>query len=51
LESNGHFVLGVQWHPERTYTTSELSRGIFSAFAAAASNWQPQPVEEPVTSV
>jgi putative glutamine amidotransferase len=51
LESNGHFVLGVQWHPERTYTTSELSRGIFSAFATAASNWQPQHAEEPVTSV
>lgn len=49
LESNEHFVVGVQWHPERTYTTSSFSRAIFSAFTVAASNWQPRHVEEPVT--
>jgi putative glutamine amidotransferase len=48
LESEGHFVVGVQWHPERTYTTSQLSRGIFSAFTRAASNWQPQHLLESV---
>ena len=29
LDSAAHFVLGVQWHPERTYTQSALSRAIF----------------------
>ena len=50
LESNEHFVVGVQWHPERTYTTSAFSRAIFSAFTGAASNWQPRHVEESVNS-
>src|SRR5579863_4864841 len=49
LESSGHFVVGVQWHPERTYATSSFSRAIFSAFTGAASNWQPRYVEESVT--
>ncbi|HVN94042.1 MAG TPA: gamma-glutamyl-gamma-aminobutyrate hydrolase family protein [Terracidiphilus sp.] len=35
-----HFVIGVQWHPERTYEQSEFSRAIFSAFVQAASAWQ-----------
>jgi putative glutamine amidotransferase len=51
LESKHHFVVGVQWHPERTYTTSEFSRGIFSAFTEAASNWQLRSAEESVTQV
>ena len=42
LESPDHFVLGVQWHPERTYTFSPLSRALFSAFALAAQAWQRQ---------
>jgi putative glutamine amidotransferase len=42
LDSPSHFVVGVQWHPERTYTHSELSRAIFAAFAKAASTWQPR---------
>ncbi len=50
LDSNEHFVVGVQWHPERTYTTSAFSRAIFSAFTGEASNWQPRYVEESVTS-
>jgi putative glutamine amidotransferase len=49
LDSNEHFVIGIQWHPERTYTTSSFSRAIFSAFTGAASNWQPRYVEESVT--
>jgi putative glutamine amidotransferase len=49
LESSEHFVVGVQWHPERTYTNSSFSRAIFSAFTGAASNWQPRHVEESVT--
>lgn len=30
-----HFVLGVQWHPERTYNQDENSRKLFDAFVAA----------------
>jgi putative glutamine amidotransferase len=45
LDSSSHFVVGVQWHPERTYTHSALSRAIFSAFAQAASLWQPRRTE------
>lgn len=48
LDSPDHFVVGVQWHPERTYTSSAFSRAIFSAFVRAASEWQPRPVEESV---
>lgn len=51
LDSKEHFVVGVQWHPERTYTASAFSRAIFSAFAEAASKWQSRHVEEPVTRV
>jgi putative glutamine amidotransferase len=38
-EVEGHFVLGVQWHPERTYAQSEFSRAIFSRFIAAAKEY------------
>lgn len=38
-----HFVLGVQWHPERTFTAKPLSRAMFNAFAKAASQWRPAP--------
>jgi putative glutamine amidotransferase len=41
LDSLEHFVIGVQWHPERTFTTNELSRGIFLAFVEAAKSWRP----------
>ena len=34
-----HFVVGVQWHPERTYAQSEFSRAIFAAFVHAAEEW------------
>jgi putative glutamine amidotransferase len=48
LDSTDHFVLGVQWHPERTYTHSAFSRAIFSAFVQAATVWQPRRVEASV---
>ena len=35
-----HFVLAVQWHPERSVDSDEASRAIFRAFLAAASNWR-----------
>jgi putative glutamine amidotransferase len=49
LDSREHFVLGVQWHPERTYTQSAFSRAIFAAFVQAAVVWQPRHIEESVT--
>jgi len=36
LDSPSHFAVGVQWHPERTYTESEFSRAIFGALVDAA---------------
>jgi putative glutamine amidotransferase len=49
LDSRDHFVVAVQWHPERTYTTSELSRALFAAFIHAAETWQPRRIEESVS--
>ena len=37
-----HFVLGVQWHPERTYDSDEASRAMFHAFVRAAATWHQQ---------
>jgi len=48
LDSPEHFVVGVQWHPERTYTVSPFSRAIFKAFVRAASVWHPRLVEETI---
>ena len=48
LDSPDHFVLGVQWHPERTYASSAFSRAIFGGFVRAAEGWEPRRVEESV---
>ena len=40
LDSADHFVLGVQWHPERTTGASQLSRAIFATFVGAAQSWR-----------
>jgi len=42
LESADHFVIGVQWHPERTFTASHFSRALFKAFVQAAEGWLPR---------
>ncbi len=34
-----HFVIGVQWHPERSYEQEEPSRALFRAFIEAAREW------------
>jgi putative glutamine amidotransferase len=39
----GGFVLGVQWHPERTYDSSTASRALFARFISEASAWSPKP--------
>jgi putative glutamine amidotransferase len=33
------FVVAVQWHPERSYDSSEASRALFAAFLEAARSW------------
>jgi putative glutamine amidotransferase len=50
LDSPDHFVLAVQWHPERTYTQSAFSRAIFAAFVEAAKGWEPRRLEDSVTN-
>jgi putative glutamine amidotransferase len=37
------FLIAVQWHPERSYSTDPASRALFTRFVAAASAWQPKP--------
>ena len=51
LDSREHYVLGVQWHPERTYTQSAFSRAVFAAFVQAAAVWQSRRNEDVVASV
>jgi putative glutamine amidotransferase len=46
LDSPSHFVVAVQWHPERTFERSAFSRSIFAAFVQAAANWQPGGTED-----
>jgi putative glutamine amidotransferase len=50
LASPDHWVVAVQWHPERTYTQSALSRALFAAFIRAAEAWQPRRIEESVST-
>lgn len=37
-----HFVLGVQWHPERDFDQNGVSRSIFRGFVQAAGAWHRQ---------
>jgi putative glutamine amidotransferase len=43
-----HFVIAVQWHPERTYEDDEPSKAIFREFVKAAREWKPREVSESV---
>jgi putative glutamine amidotransferase len=38
--SPDHFVVAVQWHPERSADDDEPSRAIFRAFVEAAQRWR-----------
>lgn len=40
-----HFVLGVQWHPERSFTTDAASRALFEGFLEHAKRWLPRSVQ------
>jgi len=42
-EGVGGYVLGVQWHPERTYAESAASRALFARFIREAEAWAPKP--------
>jgi putative glutamine amidotransferase len=35
----GHYVLAVQWHPERTFEQDPASRRLFQAFVNSARQW------------
>lgn len=49
VEQRGdHFVLGVQWHPERTFADSGPSQAIFREFIDAARSWKPREIRESV---
>jgi putative glutamine amidotransferase len=43
-----HFVLGVQWHPERSYDISPASQALFNRFIAEATAWSPRPIHTSV---
>src|SRR5260370_6136344 len=36
----GHYVLAVQWHPERGFDKDESSRRLFQSFVEAARRWR-----------
>ncbi|MGC2620363.1 MAG: gamma-glutamyl-gamma-aminobutyrate hydrolase family protein [Acidobacteriaceae bacterium] len=49
--AEGHgdqFLIGVQWHPERTYTENRAAQGLFQAFVDAAAAWEPRMIHESV---
>jgi putative glutamine amidotransferase len=43
-----HFVLGIQWHPERGFDSSPASQKIFERFVAVIADWQPRIVTDSV---
>lgn len=38
--TGGHFVLGVQWHPERSFRISASSRRMFGRLIEVAGSWR-----------
>jgi putative glutamine amidotransferase len=48
--ANAHFVLGVQWHPERSYDISPTSQALFKRFVSEAAAWVPRPIHTSVAS-
>jgi putative glutamine amidotransferase len=49
IEQTGEqYVLGVQWHPERTFAADPASQAIFREFVTKAREWSPREVRESV---
>jgi len=46
---SNHYVLGVQWHPERSYDISSASRALFHRFIAEATAWKPRSIHTSVS--
>lgn len=40
LNSDEHLVIGVQWHPERTFSSSQFSRAVFRTFVESVRVWR-----------
>jgi putative glutamine amidotransferase len=38
----GHYVVAVQWHPERTFEQDQVSANLFRTFIEAAQQWDEQ---------
>ena len=45
-----HFVVGVQWHPERSYQADLGARRLFERFLTEAKTWEPRLVRTSVVS-
>ncbi len=43
-----HFLIGVQWHPERGFEECRSSQCLFQAFVDAAAEWEPRMIQESV---
>ncbi len=43
-----HFLIGVQWHPERTLEECRSAQCLFQAFVDAAAEWEPRMIHESV---
>jgi putative glutamine amidotransferase len=43
-----HFVLGLQWHPERSMESSQASRLLFQRFIEAAAAWEPRAMTDSI---
>ncbi len=41
----GHYVLAVQWHPERSFESDQPSRRLFQSFVEAARQWRASSVK------
>lgn len=48
LADSSQFVVGVQWHPERSFGTDALSQALFQSFVDAACEWRLHPIQESV---
>jgi putative glutamine amidotransferase len=46
--SDAHFVLGLQWHPERTFDQSPASAALFRFFVEQAAAWKPRAIHASV---